>query len=225
MKVIVVSPHLDDAALSCACRIRSGGIEQVVTVFAGLESDTTPLSDWDRITRATSARARCAERRAEDAAAWRSIDQPFTHLPFAESEAANIPAIRAALRSILTGAELLLAPAGIGGHPHHLLVRDLVLAEARSARVILYADLPYAAFYGWPQEEPASPDVEAYWRQALETNVRWVPAITRLEPEVLTWKQALLSHYRTQMPAIRGGSLSLFDRTDLLQYEVEFLPT
>lgn len=41
---------------------------------------------------------------------------------------------------------LILAPAGIGGHIDHRLVRDAVLARARrDATVLLYDDLPYAA--------------------------------------------------------------------------------
>lgn len=48
---------------------------------------------------------------------------------------------------------LVCAPAGIGGHPDHHVVRDVALRFAAEGGmpVRLYADLPYACARGWPR--------------------------------------------------------------------------
>ena len=49
-------------------------------------------------------------------------------------------------------ASLVYAPAGIGGHEDHVIVRDIALDLGRRSGmpVRLYAELPYAIRYGWP---------------------------------------------------------------------------
>jgi hypothetical protein len=232
-KAILLSPHLDDAALSCSVAIRNGLIARVVTVFGGLPPADTPLSYWDRITRAASAYDRARERKKEDKEAWESVGQEFQQLDFAEAirDAKLLPEkVAKAIASICEGYGTVYIPAGIGGHIHHILVRDMaILNVPAQTRLILYADLPYAAFYGWPSDDAASIDVHAHWEAVLQpvktTGYSLTTKFHELSSEERDWKLKLLSRYRTQYAGISGGSLDLFRTTETLKYEVEFEAT
>jgi hypothetical protein len=65
MNTVVVSPHLDDAAISASTQLGKGGAT-VVTVFTGLPPTQWPTTWWDKLTGATSSRERQLERRAEE---------------------------------------------------------------------------------------------------------------------------------------------------------------
>jgi LmbE family N-acetylglucosaminyl deacetylase len=226
MRTLLLSPHLDDAALSCAARLQSGTVAEIVTVFAGLPTADAPLSDWDILTRAGNPRQRMVERRAEDTAAWVSVSQAFRHLDYVESEAAlDFNVLTRDLAALARPYDLLLAPAGLGRHPHHLLVRDAALAAVGpDTKIILYGELPYAAFFGWPTSD-ADLDVEGHWRRNIAGSISGAllrPTTMKLTNEQLAWKLALLAHYPSQVPAVSGGCLRLFETTILLHYEVEF---
>src|SRR4051794_35229184 len=64
---VVVSPHLDDAVLSC-WHVLQDGEATVVTVFAGVPEPGT-RGWWDRLTGSDDSAARMRERLREDDAA------------------------------------------------------------------------------------------------------------------------------------------------------------
>ena len=68
-RLLLVSPHLDDAALSCAALIERPEPIDVLTVFAG-EPDPPRQGSWDNLTGFPSSRHSMAARRDEDAAAF-----------------------------------------------------------------------------------------------------------------------------------------------------------
>lgn len=227
--LLLLSPHLDDAALSCSHRLRSGVIGLVLTIYAGTPSTSSELSEWDRLTRATSPIQRALARQTEDALAWKSINQPYEHLGFLEEDRAIVKKdIVSPLLSMVSSFDGLLVPAGIGNHPHHILVRDAALAVRQpSQKFILYGELPYAAFYGWPQQKsPYSPDIVQYWNNTITSfplnQNKWKKQLTQLSESEIIWKKKLLSYYKTQMPAVSAGSLDLFNATDILKYELEY---
>ncbi len=225
--MLLISPHLDDAALSCAVRVGRGDVSKVVTVFAGVPPTGEPLTDWDVMTRAEEPRRRMLERRAEDEAAWRSVGQDFEQWDHQEYRAEGVDReeLGRQLAAAAAGRSAVLVPAGIGGHPHHILVRNVAIAAlAGKATILLYGELPYAAFFGWPRTDPHL-DVKAYWRTELAGIDAWragPPRLFTLSPEARAWKRSLLSHYQSQLAAVSGGSLELFERTPLLEHEVEF---
>lgn len=227
MKTLIISPHLDDAALSCAVRLAAREIDEVVTIFAGVPPEREPRSDWDILTRADSAYRRVLERRAEDAAAWTSIGMGYVHSDHLEARGEQID--RAQLVSEISDLarrfERVLVPAGIGRHPQHVLVRDAALAAITpDTAVLLYGELPYAAFYGWPAAERYL-DVEALWMAELADIPRGSvgpPVLVALDEAQRGFKRALLSHYPSQMRAVSGGSFKLFETTAFLDYELEF---
>jgi LmbE family N-acetylglucosaminyl deacetylase len=151
---VVVSPHPDDAVLSCWQVLTRPGVRRVVTVFAGQPAAGTPPSAWDRLTRGTDPRRRALERREEDQRALRPTGCTPVHLDFTGAVHRRAPldaeALAAVQAAAIGDADVVYAPAAIGGHPDHLAARDAVLAVTAGRRLLLYADQPYAARFGWP---------------------------------------------------------------------------
>ena len=169
LRHIFLSPHLDDAVLSCGGMIyqlaQAGQRAQVITVFAG---DPPPgrLSPF-----AQSLHARWGadpvDRRTEDLEALRRLGAQAIHWPypdavyrrdpitgaavydseesiFGEVVAADLDAIEsiaAGLKAIDPAARLM-APLSAGHHVDHQIVR--AAAESLGRAPIYYEDYPYA---------------------------------------------------------------------------------
>lgn len=179
-RVIVISPHLDDAVFSVAgilsaCRERA----EVITVFT--EGSAGQNDTWARMTGFADSAAEHLARRQEDAQAMNRLGCGFHHLGFRPGEANErsvAEAVDAMTRNRPDGLSrtLVLLPAGAGGptpstplsrlawrllrrpwgcmpHGEHELTRDLfwhALAGGRGRRGF-YAELPYA----WSQTTSA----------------------------------------------------------------------
>src|SRR5919198_411001 len=170
---VVISPHFDDAVLSCWHVLQADVDRRVVTVFAGVPSPGTS-GWWDRLTGAGDSAERVRERRREDARALGLAGASSVELDLLDGQyRRNGEALELehSLAGHLADADSVYAPAGIGWPADHALVRSAVLGLRPDAR--LYADLPHANMYGWPQwvtGEPGRPelDVDALWRARLE---------------------------------------------------------
>jgi LmbE family N-acetylglucosaminyl deacetylase len=168
VRILAISPHLDDAVLSAGARLHdlaAHGHEVVVmTLFAGSASPPySPLARelhelWGLGDDPVGARRR------EDEAAVARLGVTARHAGFldavyrhgrsgwrATDECAEDTVVRAELAVAVRAAlawtpDLVLTAAGIGGHIDHVLTRDAVLAECRDAAVPvdLWQDLPYA---------------------------------------------------------------------------------
>ena len=185
--VLIVSPHLDDAALSCWSVLARpgspGGSITVLDVCAGLPASGV-LGEWDARSGATSSRERVEERRAEELSALAGTGALIVLLELLDWQFGPVgEEVAAVLAPHLAGAGWVYAPAGIGGHRDHLRVRDAVLALHPEA--ILYADLPYALRHGF---EPPLPGYE--------------PEERLLGAEEAAAKVAALGHYATQLPLL-----------------------
>jgi LmbE family N-acetylglucosaminyl deacetylase len=194
--VLIVSPHLDDAALSCwSVLARPGGPAGSVTVLdvcAGLPPAGV-LGEWDARGGATSSRARVEQRRAEEAAVLAGTGARIVLLDLLDWQyGPQGEDVAAALAPHLAGAGWVLAPAGIGGHRDHLRVREAVLALHPEA--VLYADLPYALRHGF---EPSLPAYE--------------PEERVLASHEAAAKVAALALYATQLPLLEADYGPLLD--------------
>jgi LmbE family N-acetylglucosaminyl deacetylase len=229
-RVIVLSPHLDDAVLSAWSALTGPGKVQVINVFTGLPSSDV-LSPWDRLTGATSSRARMLERLREDELALSRAGCGATALDFPEAQYRQGPldshSLRAELERIIDGAASIWAPAGIGDHDDHLQVRDaaLELTRVSGATVRLYADLPYAVKYGWPGWVNSHDDdphlvVEEWWRRFLPANLQLTAEKHELSADDVREKLQALDAYRTQLPGLNGGPLGLLRRPEIIGREV-----
>lgn len=233
-RAVVLSPHLDDAALSCWTALDGPAPLHVVNVCSGSPASGV-LGSWDRITGAHSSCLRVLERTSEDAAALRELGHVPLGLGFLDAQYRDgAPLDAASVLSALAGAVPALsgvyAPLGIGGHPDHLAVRDVALELARRGiPVSLYADMPYAIEYGWPgwvagaAGHPASVEPAFLWQDWLDAIAdaapRLRPMARPLSSDMADRKLSTMRGYRTQFAALDGprGKLS---NPDARRFEV-----
>ena len=153
--VLFLSPHLDDAVLSCPAYVqqlvKEGSEVRIATVFT--ESDG-------------SAESLYRTRRAEDRKAARGLGAKVTHLGFPDAPFRS-PRYRdfcgivfgrareylATRRVVAREIEQLIrrwrplcvvAPLAVGNHVDHRLVRDAALMAANPGELLFYEDRPYA---------------------------------------------------------------------------------
>jgi LmbE family N-acetylglucosaminyl deacetylase len=219
---IYLSPHLDDAALSCGGRIaklaRNGQKVLVVTVTAG-DPLAGPLSRLARVAHRywSLPEGAVGIRRAEDAEACTALGIQWLHWPLPDciylrdrSTGRNLygtnaeiygpihpaDAGRAAALQQLMGrlppAVHVLAPLAIGNHVDHQLTR---LAAERTWRKSLsyYEDYPYSAS---STAAPFFAEFDEHW----STEVYW------LSEAHLEAKVSAIAKYVSQVPALFGNT-------------------
>ncbi len=216
MTWVVLSPHFDDAVLSCggwiAAQRRGGEVVRVWTVMAGLPKadDLSPLaaavhSDWP----SAAPREMVIRRRQEDREALSRLGAEVRFLPWADciyrqgpagewlyadlftrpapADAPLVDGLRRRLEA-LPAEVRVLAPLAVGGHVDHRLVRQA--AEQAARPCWYYADLPYAL------RHPDSLEAATAGMSALRLPLR--------EEEVSHWLAAAAA-YRSQMAALFGS--------------------
>jgi LmbE family N-acetylglucosaminyl deacetylase len=234
---LLLSPHLDDAVLDCWSVLSDASPPRVVNVFAGVPAAGATVPPWDRITGATDSAARVRERREEDAGALARAGVEATYLPLLDAqyrppgeplEPGDLD--RALAAQLGGGTAHVLAPAAIGGHPDHALVRRYArLLLRRGFAVTLYADLPYCVMHGWPawvdgREPQPNRDIDAFWSLFLAPVPELPPLrsahVVRLDDAAAAAKLAALRCYETQMPALSYGGRDLLADPEIHRYEV-----
>jgi LmbE family N-acetylglucosaminyl deacetylase len=234
---IILSPHFDDAVLSCWHLLTGTGEVLVVNVFAG-EPPAGVLGWWDRFAGASESAAAVRARIAEDRRALALAGRAHVNLPFLDSqyrEADQAPAeIVEALRGVLVAGARIYAPASLGdGHCDHTAVRAAALAlRAEGADVTLYADLPHATMLGWPRwvldGGCSSGEDRAAEQWACQLEATGLPpgqmavAARRLRTEDYARKlEAVLAYASQRRPLERAFGSSLED-PQLLGFEVDW---
>jgi LmbE family N-acetylglucosaminyl deacetylase len=230
--VVVLSPHLDDAVLSAWSVLRSAAAVMVVNVCAAVPP-AGPTPPWDHLTRARDPASRVRERLAEDRAALALAGGEAVYLDFVDAQYRDGPLDRdelvRALAQAAPEASELWAPGGIGGHSDHVQVRDaaLALAGAGGPPVRLYADLPYAVRYGWPEWVSGEPDesgldLKAWWGGFLPPGTAIPGRREELPPAEEELKRRALAAYETQWTALDSGARRLLSTGSTLRYEASF---
>lgn len=236
MKAAVLSPHLDDAILSCWHVLDGRDDVTVVNVFTASPSPGTRAPWWDRLTGAQDPVARMGERRTEDRRALDLVARDAVHLDLLDAQYGNrelsAASLAGRLGALLQPGTVVLAPAGLSRHPDHEIVRDAALELARSGRsVILYADLPHGIAHGWPgwvagTPEPAGLDIEADWAGVLTgaglSVQRLVPRVRPLDDQARRRKLRALAEYRTQRAALDGLAFVPLEDPRALAFEVSW---
>jgi LmbE family N-acetylglucosaminyl deacetylase len=231
--VVIVSPHLDDAVLSCWSELTSDRDVLVANVFAGLPPPGS-LSYWDRLTGASDSTARMEERLKEDESALALAGCRSVNLGFLETEfrrrSPSIAALVSALAEHVPTAARVWIPAGIGGHTDHLIVREMSgVIASYGVPVDLYAELPYSFLHGWPAWVTGSApnpylSVDAYWERYLSAGGRaqtaLTPEVRELDQHQAAAKLEAIRAYRTQYPALAGGERETLADPLVLRYEV-----
>ena len=199
-ELVVVSPHLDDAVLSCAALLaaRPGG--RVVTAYTAGPAAWTDLTSWDERCGFRAGVDVMAARKQEDRSALALLGAEPVWLDLVEGQYEPRPGpaqVRDRLWQHLT--TLVPAPVTIAvplglDHPDHVTVSDALLALRAEgllpdATWLLYEDLPYAT------RSPAGPTArrEALRAHGLVLEPVPTPAVD------LGLKRAAVARYRTQI--------------------------
>ena len=234
---LLLSPHLDDAVLDCWALLTDESALRVVDVFAGVPAPGW-VAPWDAITGARDSAERVRERLVEDELALRAAGRSAARLGFLDAQyrpAGTTPTLDrldAALADWVRSASRIYAPAGIGGHADHLVVRRYAcLLADRGIPVSLYAELPYCVRHGWPswvngREPNPLRDVDAFWAEQL-AGVSAMPPLRSarvvvLDREACAAKLAALRCYATQMPALDFAAAGLLEHPATVGFEVSW---
>jgi LmbE family N-acetylglucosaminyl deacetylase len=156
-RLLVISPHLDDAVLSCALLLAAHPAAAVCTIFTS-PPDVHMTTDWDRDSGFADAFEAMRARKAEDVRALAELGASPIHLPFCDAQYLTPPsreALSAALRDTFMTVQpaTLLVPLGLF-HSDHTMVADACLASLRSfegAAMLAYEDVPYRKIPGMLQ--------------------------------------------------------------------------
>ena len=200
-RIVVISPHLDDAVLSLGAAIsraaRHGAEITVLTVLAGDPGSTEPAGEWDRRAGFATAGEAVRARRLEDERACELVRARPVWLPFSDHQydrGGSEAEIREAVADAVTGAHVLLPGFPLVHHDHAWLHRLLDGAFPQD-RVELYAEQPYAAWTD--RSRPAG------WRPVRAGPIDWQRKLRACRA------------YRSQLPLLGGGVLAAILRHEL----------
>ena len=216
MDALILSPHLDDAVLSCWSLLTQPDEVTVINVFAGVPSLSAPAW-WDRYTGATDSARRVLERVEEDRAALALAGRTPVNLDLLDEQYRDPEQVLSPPTERIAGlaerSTQIYAPAAFAGHPDHLLVRAAALElRARGYPVSLYADLPHATINGWPawvrrgSRHPAKDLAKAMWEHTLAATgvppAAMTAEVRELDAETYARKVSAVRIYRTQIQAL-----------------------
>jgi LmbE family N-acetylglucosaminyl deacetylase len=229
--LLLLSPHFDDAALSCAALISRKKPIDVLTVFAG-EPAPPRQGKWDRVAGFVDSAESRRVRQAEERAAFGTTPHRLDFLDLLELEYLIGPRTRADAESIALAASrwlennpggVVALPAGAGRspglitraqrligmrkplrHEDHVFVRDSALdavASQADAHAVLYEDFPYL------------------WGEAADKEVRRVTRSRGLSAECVVVqvdrpsKATRIAAYASQAPhlSVRGRRVDVAD--------------
>lgn len=150
-RLVVVSPHLDDAVFGCCALVASHPHCIVLTVFAGLPPAATALPEWDAACGFASARDAMKARREEDRSALTIVGaeprwMDFLDAQYREGRAPVNLMARIGQALAEADASTVALPLGLF-HEDHRLVSDATIAAVRErpARLLAWEEPNYRA--------------------------------------------------------------------------------
>jgi LmbE family N-acetylglucosaminyl deacetylase len=146
--LMVISPHLDDAVLSCGQVLAAHRGSTVVTAFAGRPADGR-FSVWDEST-FLPGQDPMTIRQEEDRQALRVLGASPIHLAFLDEGYGDSPAVEEIAQSLAEQVDLkspstVLVPLGLMHADHERVgaASRLLITDRPHIRWIVYGDLPY----------------------------------------------------------------------------------
>lgn len=233
-RVVILSPHLDDAALSC------GGLlhalrDRVSTLVVSICGGSMRVVSVDGSSKISTRRGHVSSRtrRREDIAAMHSVDTDFVHLSFADGiyrrspltgrliyrnarerwvlprieDLAHVEELYLVLRRLCLdlGRILLLSPMGIGHHVDHQIAAQVAV---RMAATNSGAELLFYEDFPYVADPHIGRGDRDDPLQAL-ARLHLDAAQRLVMPVDVTAKMALLRHYASQVPALFGDDVGM----------------
>ena len=231
MATVILSPHLDDAVLSCWHVLTQPGELVVVNVFAGVPAGLEGPAWWDEYTGATDSGERVRERIEEDRRALALAGRSAINLDFLDEQyrdqAQPLEPLVERIEPVLDPGARVFAPAAFANHTDHALVRSAALRlRAAGFDVSLYADLPHATLHGWPawvtgRRGPVRKDLaRGWWEHVLAGTEAVTPTMHRLDPAARARKISAVRLYRTQLQGLAEFAGRPLTDPETLGYEV-----
>ena len=233
MTTVILSPHLDDAVLSCWHVLTQPGEVGVITVFAGVPTALTAPAWWDRYTGAADSGERVRERIEEDRRALALAGRTSVNLGFLDEQYRDDEQRLAPLTEQIES----LLPPGVGSTPRPRspitpTTRSSALrrssCEVRAFRcpcMPTFRTRPFMAGLLGSNEwrRSGSRDLAAaFWDHALAGTGALAPTVYALDGESHERKLAAVRMYRTQLEGLEEFvGRSLADR-ESLGYEVDW---
>lgn len=157
-RLLIVSPHLDDAILSCGLLLAAHPGAVVCTVFTA-SPEHNMSTDWDLQSGFNDAFEAMKARKTEDLEALETLHARPVHLPFCDAQYQSTPSpelvANAIERTIIEVApSTLMVPLGLF-HSDHVLVADACLSLLRRSNdmhMSLYEEVPYRRMPGVVQD-------------------------------------------------------------------------
>lgn len=197
-KILLISPHFDDAVLSAGQYMAERPDADVVTVFGGLPLTPDRIkTPYDEKCGFDNARNAVGSRIRENDAALALLDAKAINLEFPDSQyrdhnvnAVYLDDVVRELQAIVDEGhyEFIMAPLGLG-HPDHILVTDAVLRLKYEKPIYFWEDLPLRVV----EPQTVIPRIAML---GLTLDKLWQPATTA---EKMTKKIRALSCYKSQM--------------------------
>lgn len=203
-RIVVVSPHFDDAVQGAGLLLARHPGSTVLTLFAGPPpSYPEPPSEWDALGGFVSGDDVVALRRKEDVAALNVLGaatrwlELVDHQYLADADRVTPPELAALLRSALTdlAPTAVFVPFGLGNPDH-----DVTHKAAR----LLLDDMPDVAWYCYEDAGYKHIPGLLAWRISGLFRVGWwpTPAVVPLDTDLDRKREALLA-YASQIPPLR----------------------
>jgi LmbE family N-acetylglucosaminyl deacetylase len=151
-RLVVVSPHLDDAVLSLgatlAHAVESGSKVEILTVFACAPDSNAPTDEWDRKSGFATEGQAAQQRRSEDETACAILGVAPRWFEFGAQpydRHGSMQEVVSAVAAATAGADTVLVPGFPLAHADHAAITNGLLAHGLSCRRVgLYAEQPYS---------------------------------------------------------------------------------
>lgn len=241
-RLLILSPHLDDAALSCGGLImQTKGIisRLVITICSG----DPPSSKQGKRSKGRSIQIDPKIRRREDISAMHFADCDFVHLGFSDAiyrrsstsgkliyanqnqtwdgprvdDASHIEELFLILNRLCKGMGKLLifTPLGIGSHVDHVICTQIACRLLMNEnRLMFYEDFPYILKKETGEERKG----QAY--EAL-SQLGFPPSERMSLTYNLAKKAELISHYKSQVPILFGSHPELMNQLEQTKVQGE----
>lgn len=233
-RVVILSPHLDDAALSCGGLLHALQGRPTLVVSTCCGTPRALAADGSRKPQIRRGHVRPQYRRREDIAAMHSVNADFVHLSFPDGvyrrspltgkliyrkererwisprieDMAHIEELYLVLRRLCLdlGSILLVSPMGIGHHVDHQITAQVAVRLASAgAPLLFYEDFPYVA-------DPRSGRGDHDGPEAALARLHLRPARHFALPVDVDGKMTLLRHYASQVPVLFGDDNGMRER-------------